>query len=130
MDNKLKREIILKNYEHPKNKGLIVDDTYQCSNTSNESCIDEINLMVKIEDDKIVDIRFDGEACAVCTSSTSIMINTLIGKTIEETKKIKIEPASPKRTAISGLVCFTISTAIVVIIPIAIIFNISIFAYN
>ncbi len=88
MDNKLKREIILKNYEHPKNKGLIVDDTYQCSNTSNESCIDEINLMVKIEDDKIVDIRFDGEACAVCTSSTSIMINTLIGKTIEETKKI------------------------------------------
>ena len=55
---------------------------------NNESCIDEINLMVKINDDIIEDIRFDGEACAICTSSTSIMINTLIGKTVSEAKEI------------------------------------------
>lgn len=84
MDQNLKREIILEHYGHPVNKGLIEDDTYILVNTNNESCIDEINLMVKIEDGKIVDARFDGEACAICTSSTSIMINTLIGKTLEE----------------------------------------------
>lgn len=88
MDQNLKRSIILEHYQNPKNKGLIDDDTYILVNTNNESCIDEINLMVKIENDKIIDARFDGEACAICTSSTSIMIDTIIGKTKEEALEI------------------------------------------
>ncbi len=88
MDSLEKRKIILEHYQHPKNKGLIEDNSYFCSNTSNESCIDEVNLMVKIENKKIIDIKFDGEACAICTSSTSIMIDTLIGKTIDEVIEI------------------------------------------
>lgn len=88
MDSNLKRTIMLENYQNPTNRGLIEDDSYKYVNMNNESCIDEINLMVKIEDEKIVDIRFDGEACAICTSATSIMINTLIGKTIDEAREI------------------------------------------
>ena len=88
MDNNLKRSIILEHYQNPKNKGLINDSTYLTSNTNNESCIDEINLMAKINNNKIKDIRFDGEACAICTSSTSIMIDTLINKTVEEANEI------------------------------------------
>lgn len=88
MDSNLKRELILEHYQHPKNKGLIDDDSYIKVNMNNESCIDEIDLMVKIVDGKIEDIRFDGEACAICTSSTSIMINTLIGKTLKEAREI------------------------------------------
>lgn len=88
MDQNLKREIILTHYQQPKNKGLIKDDTYIKVNTNNESCIDEIDLMVKVENGKIIDARFDGEACAICTSSTSIMIDTIIGKTIEEANHI------------------------------------------
>lgn len=84
MDQNLKRSIILEHYQNPVNKGLIEDGTYILANTNNESCIDEINLMVKVEDNKIIDARFDGEACAICTSSTSIMIDTIIGKTIDE----------------------------------------------
>ena len=88
MDSNLKRDIILDNYQNPKNKGLIEDKDYIKTNTNNESCIDEINLMVKVKDNVIEDIRFDGEACAICTSSTSIMIRTLIGKTVDEVKEI------------------------------------------
>lgn len=88
MDSNLKRSIILDHYQSPRNKGLIEDETYIKINMNNESCIDEINLMVKLIDNKIKDIRFDGEACAICTSATSVMIETLIGKTIEEAKII------------------------------------------
>lgn len=88
MDQNLKREIILEHYQHPKNRGLIDDDTYIRVNTNNESCIDEIDLMIKLNNNKIEDVKFDGEACAICTSSTSIMIDTLIGKTIDEAKEI------------------------------------------
>ena len=88
MENNLKRSIILDHYQHPKNKGLIDNDHYIKVNMNNESCIDEINLMVNINGDIIEDIRFDGEACAICTSSTSIMINTLIGKKVSEANTI------------------------------------------
>ncbi len=88
MDSNLKREIILENYQNPKNKGLLNDKTYMKVNMNNESCIDEVNLEVKIENDIIKDIRFDGEACAISTSSTSIMISVLIGKTLKEAETI------------------------------------------
>lgn len=84
MDENTKRSIILEHYSNPKNRGLIEDNSYIKVDTNNESCIDEIHLMVKIEDGIIVDARFDGEACAICTSSTSVMIDTLIGKTVED----------------------------------------------
>ena len=40
------------------------------------------------EDNKVVDVRFDGEACAICTSTTSIMVGLLIGKSKEEALSI------------------------------------------
>ena len=88
MDSNLKRSIILEHYQHPKNKGLTNDNRYLKSNTNSESCIDEIDLEVLVENNKIKDIHFDGEACAICTSSTSIMIDTLIDKSIKEANKI------------------------------------------
>ena len=88
MDSNLKRSIILEHYQNPINRGLISNDSYMSVNMNNESCIDEIDLAIKIENNVITDIRFDGEACAISTSSTSIMISTLIGKTIEEAKEI------------------------------------------
>lgn len=84
MDSNLKREIILDNYQNPSNKGLINDDSYLTINVNSESCIDNLDFMMKIEDKKIIDIKFDGEACAISTSAASIMSNCLIGKSIEE----------------------------------------------
>lgn len=90
MDNNLKRSIILEHYQNPKNRGLIDDDSYIKINMNNESCVDEVILMMKIENDIIKDIRFDGEACAMCVSSSSIMVETLLGKTVEEAKNILV----------------------------------------
>lgn len=88
MNEELKKMIILENYQNPKNRGLIEDDNYKVINTNSESCIDQVDLQIKIEEGIIRDIRFDGEACAICTSSTSIMINLLLNKKIEEAKEI------------------------------------------
>lgn len=91
MDSNFKREIILDNYQDPMNKGLVKDDdTYFKVNSSSESCIDDLDFMIKVENNIIKDIRFDGEACAISTSATSIMIRSLINKTIDEAKNIII----------------------------------------
>ena len=88
MDSNLKRSIILEHYQNPVNKGLIENEDYVKINMNNESCIDEVDLMIKFNNNKIEDIRFDGEACAICTSSTSIMIDTFKVNTINESKEI------------------------------------------
>src|SRR5574344_2648038 len=84
MDTNIKRTIMIDNYENPYNKGLKNSNEYKKINVNNESCIDNIDLEIKLDKNKIIDIRFDGEACAISTSATSIMIKELIGKTIEE----------------------------------------------
>ena len=70
------------------NKELIDDDSYLKVNQASESCIDNLDFMMKIEDNIVKDIRFDGEACAISTSATSIMIRLLIGKSVSEVKNI------------------------------------------
>ena len=65
-------------------KGLIDDESCIKVNMNSESCIDNIDYMVKIDNNKIVDVRFDGEACAISTSASSIIINLILNKNIED----------------------------------------------
>lgn len=83
MNSDMKREIILDNYSHPFNRGK-EESGYIRVNSNNESCIDNIDLYIKFEDNVIKDIKFDGEACAISTASTSIMLKNIIGKSIDE----------------------------------------------
>ena len=54
----------------------------------NPNCGDEITLELKLNGNKIEDMAFSGHGCAISQASTSIMIDTLRGKTIEEAKEI------------------------------------------
>ena len=54
----------------------------------NPSCGDDITLKLEIKDGVIVDGSFLGHGCAISQSSTSIMLETLIGKSLDEAKKI------------------------------------------
>ena len=88
IDRNIKREIMLDNYQNPFNKYVPNDKSYIKVNTNNESCIDNLDIYFKIEDNIIKDITFFGEACAISTSATSIMNRLLIGKTKEEVLNI------------------------------------------
>ena len=88
MDSKMKRDIILDNYQNPQNKGIPESDKYKVVNSKNDSCVDNIDVAALIKDGVVDDIKFDGEACAICTSSTSIMIDTLIGKKVSDALNI------------------------------------------
>lgn len=59
-----------------------------CELGHNPNCGDEIELQVEIENGIVKDASFTGHGCAISQSSTSIMIDILRGKTIEQAKKI------------------------------------------
>ena len=89
MDREMKRSIILDNYQNPYHRTRHEkDDNYLKLNSRNVSCIDNIDVYIKMNQDKIEDISFEGEACVISISSTSIMASTLVGKTIDEALKI------------------------------------------
>ena len=91
MDNNLKREIIIDNYENPFHKETKDNIDFIKANTHNESCIDNIDLYVKVVNNKIVDAYFSGEACAITTSATSIMLKKIIGLSVTDARNLMQE---------------------------------------
>ena len=65
-----------------------LDNADFCELGHNPSCGDEITLELKLDGDIIKDMAFLGHGCAISQASTSIMIDTLRGKTIDEAKEI------------------------------------------
>lgn len=82
------RQVILDHYQYPRNKGLTNDFRYGKIRMNSESCVDDINVEMLVEDGVIKDIKFDGIACTISTASTSIMSELLKNKTIDEATNI------------------------------------------
>jgi len=88
LDPETKKEIIMEHYLHPLNRKVMDDSRYVKVKSKSPTCIDDIDLYILFDNGKIVDVTFDGEACAISTSATSIMIKLLVGKTIDEVKEL------------------------------------------
>lgn len=84
MNDELKKEIILENYNNPSNYQKVDDKTYDKYNTNNESCVDNLNFYIKVDDNIIKDLKFEGDACAISKASSSIATDNIIGKSIDE----------------------------------------------
>ena len=82
------RQIIMDHYEHPHNKRTPTSDKYLKINMNSESCIDNIDVFLLVEDGVVKDCCVDGIGCTISTASTSIMTDLVIGKTIEEAYNI------------------------------------------
>ena len=82
------RQIIMDHYEHPHNKRTPTNDKYLKINMNSESCIDNIDVFLLVEDGIVKDCCFDGIGCTISTASTSIMTDLVIGKTIKEAYNI------------------------------------------
>ena len=86
LDN-LYNDLIMEHSMNSYNKKTLENPDF-CEKGHNPNCGDEIELQVKLNGDVIEDLAFTGSGCAISQSSTSIMIDVLKGKTIEEAKQI------------------------------------------
>ena len=83
----LYNELIMEHSMNSYNKKKLGNADY-CEIGHNPNCGDEITLELKLNGNIIEDMAFSGHGCAISQASTSIMIDTLKGKTIEEAKEI------------------------------------------
>ena len=83
------REIIMDHYNNPNNKITPTNiDEYKTIRMDSTSCIDDITIYLKAKDNKIEDVKVDGVACPIGTSSTDIMCDLVKGKNFDEANKI------------------------------------------
>ena len=89
MDNldEIYNELIMEHSMNSSNKRKLDKNDF-CELGHNPSCGDEITLEIKLNGNIIEDMAFSGHGCAISQASTSIMIDTLRGKSIEEAKEI------------------------------------------
>lgn len=80
-------DLIMEHSMNSYNKKKIENPTY-CEMGHNPNCGDEIEIQLKLNGNIIEDMAFTGHGCAISQASTSIMIDTLKGKTVEEAKEI------------------------------------------
>ena len=81
-------EMIIDYSRNPANYGEIEnpDVTFH---DSNPLCGDSIDIDMKIDDDKVSDIKFHGKGCAICMACSSVLTEITKGKSIDEVRGIE-----------------------------------------
>lgn len=85
----LYNDVILGHTKKPRNYGPLEDATATAVGY-NPLCGDKFVVRLKIEGDRIVDIRFEGDGCSISKASASVMTETLKGKTLDEARALGV----------------------------------------
>jgi nitrogen fixation NifU-like protein len=79
----LYREYILDHYKNPRNFGELPERDAEFADR-NPLCGDELAVQIKLEGDRVSDLRFHGHGCAISQATASIISDELKGKTVAE----------------------------------------------
>ncbi len=84
----LYREIIIDHYKNPQYRGHLDPSDIQFED-DNPLCGDHIEVTLRVDEaGKVADGRFDGKGCAISQASADLLIESIIGKPVEEVKKL------------------------------------------
>jgi len=84
----LYRELIIDRYKNPHFRGSL--DPHDISfEDDNPLCGDHIRIDLRIDgDERVSEVAFDGHGCAISQATADLLAENVLGKTLEEVKKI------------------------------------------
>jgi len=84
----LYREVIIEHYKNPTYRGKLDPNDITFAD-NNPLCGDHIQIDLRVDKSGIVtDARFDGHGCAISQASADLLIESIIGKPLDEVKKL------------------------------------------
>jgi len=84
----LYRELIIDHYKNPQYRGHLDPNDIHFED-DNPLCGDHIEITLRVDGDGMVsDGRFDGKGCAISQASADLLVESIIGKPVEEAKKL------------------------------------------
>jgi len=83
----LYQQVILEHNKKPRNFGRLEPHTHHADG-NNPLCGDKLELTLFVQDGIVVDLKFQGQGCAIDVASASLMTTTVKGKTLEEIQRL------------------------------------------
>jgi nitrogen fixation NifU-like protein len=83
----LYQQVIIDHNHNPRNFHEIEHPSHSAKG-HNPLCGDKIDIYLTIKDDIITEVSFMGSGCAISKASSSLMTETLLGKTVAEAQKL------------------------------------------
>ena len=83
----LYQQVILDHNRKPRNC-YVMSCATRTADGHNPLCGDTVKVYLRIDDGRIAEISFQGSGCAICTASTSLMTESVKGKTVAETTQL------------------------------------------
>jgi len=83
----LYQELIVDHSRRPRNFGAL-EGANRHATGYNPLCGDKVTVFLKMKDDRVEDVRFEGAGCAISTASASMMTEKFKGKTLEEAEAL------------------------------------------
>jgi nitrogen fixation NifU-like protein len=86
----LYRQYILEHYREPRNHGHLDHPDVHVGDT-NPLCGDRIEIDLRLEGDRVAEVRFDGRGCAISQASASMLTEQIEGATLDALRALKPE---------------------------------------
>ena len=84
----LYREVIIEHYKNPSYRGSLDPHDFSFAD-SNPLCGDHIQIDLRVdENNKVTDARFNGHGCAISQASADLLLESIIGKSIDDVKSM------------------------------------------
>ena len=83
----LYRDVIVDHNRNPRNFRAMPDADRKAEGF-NPLCGDRLTLYVKIEDDRVADVSFDGTGCAISVASASLLTESVKGRTVRQAEEL------------------------------------------
>lgn len=83
----LYQQVILDHHRKPRNC-YVMSCATRTADGHNPLCGDTVKVYLRISNGRIEEISFQGSGCAICTASTSLMTESVKGKTVAETTQL------------------------------------------
>ena len=83
----LYQEMIVDHGKQPRNMGQLAQCTHSHAG-HNPLCGDKLVVYLFEQDGKVIDVKFEGNGCAISMASASLMTESIIGKNVEEIEKL------------------------------------------
>jgi nitrogen fixation NifU-like protein len=87
-ENDLYQEVVVEHKRAPRHFGTLAAPTHQARG-HNPQCGDDLKVELQLADDKVDDIRFSGQGCAICIASASMMTEAVLGADVETARQMQ-----------------------------------------
>lgn len=107
----LYQDVVVEHKRAPRHFGTLAEPTHEARGR-NPQCGDDVQVQLRLQDGKVADIAFQGQGCAICIASSSMMTEAVLGRELDAARELQQRfravltgQAEPEGAALGKLVC-------------------------